>query len=65
MACGGVQRAPLITENEGELRARKGGGLRSTITTFDNDESKGWNGPATLTQIWRLGFAEWHYLFGP
>lgn len=52
-----VQRAPLITEKEGESRARKGGGHSSTITTFDNDESKWRDG--------RLGFVEWYYLFGP
>lgn len=57
MACGWVQRAPLITQKEGELRARKAGSDSSTITTFDNDESK-----------WRdeqLGFVERYYLFGP
>lgn len=57
MACGWVQRGPLMTEKEGEWRARKGGDLSSTITTFDNDESKRRDG--------QLGFVEWNYLVGP
>lgn len=57
MACGWVQRGPLMTEKEDEWRLKKGGVFSNTITTFDNDESKWRDG--------QLGFVEWYYLFKP